>query len=135
MDNLNKDIGRKIIELRKSRGYTREDLAKKIGMSPNTLRNYENGLREPGHQFIKDVASHFNVTSDYLLGLDKKNPLQKQGMTAEEKAKFTDDLTALLIRYGFVGENGDISDADLEMLKGIALLLHAYRQRRSQVVK
>lgn len=135
MDNLNKDIGRKIIELRKSRGYTREDLAKKIGMSPNTLRNYENGLREPGHQFIKDVASHFNVTSDYLLGLDKKNPPQKQGMTAEEKAKFTDDLTALLNRYGFVGENGDISDADLEMLKGIALLLHAYRQRRSQIVK
>ena len=45
-------FGKRLIAIRKKNGLTRDDLAEKIGMSVNTLRNYENGTREPGHRFI-----------------------------------------------------------------------------------
>ena len=42
-----KQIGARIMECRKEKGYqNREEFAKLLGISSNTLRNYENGVRE-----------------------------------------------------------------------------------------
>lgn len=70
------NIGERITELRKNAGYSRVEFAEKIGMPQTTLRNYETGVREPGHSFIVQMANIFNVSTDYLLGLiDEKVPL------------------------------------------------------------
>lgn len=140
MDTLNKEIGKKIIDLRKSKGYTRDDLAKKIGMSPNTLRNYENGLREPGHQFIKEIANHFGVTSDFLLGLEKNNPPadNSEGIIEEIIAEPIKDyrdrlkiLTRAFVECGFMEEGGDISDDDLLMFKSVLTILDVHFSNRN----
>ena len=76
MDTI-QTLGSRIIELRKQHGISREDLAKEFDIPYTTLRNYENGLREPGHIFLIKVAKRFNVTTDYLLGISdttKKAP-------------------------------------------------------------
>ncbi len=65
-----KSLGERIIELRKKNNINREDLAKELEIPYTTLRNYENGLREPGHLFLIKVAKRFNVSTDYLLGID-----------------------------------------------------------------
>ena len=71
MDTI-KSLGARIIELRKKNGISREELAKEFDIPYTTLRNYENGLREPGHVFLVKVALKFHVTTDYLLGVDNK---------------------------------------------------------------
>jgi len=63
-------VGERIKFLRKNAGYTRVAFAEKIGIPHTTLRNYENDEREPGHKFLIIIAKEFNVTIDYLLGLD-----------------------------------------------------------------
>lgn len=62
-------FGQRLAELRKDENMSREDLANELSMSINTLRNYENGSREPGHKFVMLMANRFDTTTDYLLGL------------------------------------------------------------------
>ena len=79
MDTI-KSLGARIIELRKKNGISREELAKEFEIPYTTLRNYENGLREPGHVFLIKVALKFHVTTDYLLGIEEQ---QKKALAAE----------------------------------------------------
>lgn len=62
-------IGSRLIELRKEKGYTREDFAEILGISKYTLRNYELDKTDPGHTFMKRMSDFFNVSMDYLVGL------------------------------------------------------------------
>lgn len=64
-------FGEKLIALRKERKISRKELAEILGIPYTTLRNYETDQREAGHQFLKNVASFFNVTIDFLLDMDK----------------------------------------------------------------
>lgn len=66
-----KDVGKRVMELRKERGYNRDVFASKLGIPPTTLRNYELGIHEPGHSFIIQIAKEFSVSTDYLLGLSE----------------------------------------------------------------
>lgn len=62
-------ISERLIEIRKNNGYTRTRLADELGKPYRTITNYETGEREPGHDYIIQIAKMFNVTTDYILGL------------------------------------------------------------------
>ena len=62
-------IGERLSKLRKEKGLSRVAFAEKIGIPQTTLRNYESDIREPGHNFLIQMAKEFNVSTDYLLGL------------------------------------------------------------------
>lgn len=64
-------VGDRLKALRKEAGYTRVELANILDMPQTTLRNYENDVREPGHDFLIKIAKEYNVTTDYLLGLSE----------------------------------------------------------------
>lgn len=66
-----KAVGKKIMQLRKELGFSRDTFAEKIGIPSTTLRNYELGVHEPGHLFIIQMAQRFSVSTDYLLGLSE----------------------------------------------------------------
>lgn len=85
---MNMEFGNRLMELRKSEKLTRDELAKELSMSVNTLRNYENGLREPGHQFVIQMAKRFHVTTDFILGVTndvKSSPVSKEPEAEELK--------------------------------------------------
>lgn len=63
------NFGERLIKVRKEHGYTRESLAKSLGISKYTLRNYELGATEPGHTFLKQISDFFHISIDYLMGL------------------------------------------------------------------
>lgn len=79
-------VGEIIAMLRKELGYSRTEFANKIGIPHTTLRNYELGVREPGHSFIIQMANEFGVTTDFLLGLtqSRKNPSIEAEASTEE---------------------------------------------------
>lgn len=80
-------FGERLTQLRKENGYnTRNDFAEKLGIPSTTLRNYEIGVREPGHTFLKQISELFNVSVDYLLCLtDDKEILNSFRIRSSEK--------------------------------------------------
>jgi transcriptional regulator with XRE-family HTH domain len=65
-------IGQKLIFLRKQRGWTQEDVAKKLGIHRGTYANYEIGKRDPDYETLSKLADMFDVTVDYLLDRSSK---------------------------------------------------------------
>lgn len=66
----------KIKELRKSRGWTVRELGEKMSVSHVTISNWENDVSEPDIKSIIKLSQIFNVTTDYLFGIDSNISLQ-----------------------------------------------------------
>jgi transcriptional regulator with XRE-family HTH domain len=60
----------RIKELRIERGLGQELLAKHLGVSKGLISLWENGLREPTMSNLIIVAKYFDVSIDYLVGLE-----------------------------------------------------------------
>lgn len=56
--------------LRKERGIGQAQLANTIGVSKGIISLWENGLREPNMSSLIALATYFNVSIDYLVGLE-----------------------------------------------------------------
>lgn len=56
----------RIKELRESRNIQQKELASILGISPNTLSQYENKKREPSKEVISQIADYFNVSTDFI---------------------------------------------------------------------
>ncbi len=48
------------------------ELAKKLGVSSDIISLWENGLREPGMYSLIAIAKFFNVSLNFLVGLEVK---------------------------------------------------------------
>lgn len=57
--------------LRQEKGIGQVELAKKIGVSKGIISLWENGLREPNMYSLIALANFFEVTIDYLVGIEK----------------------------------------------------------------
>lgn len=68
MEQKNKYYPR-LRELRISAGLNQMELAEVLGMQQNQYSRYERGERElPMHLFVQ-LAEHYNVSLDYMVGL------------------------------------------------------------------
>ena len=61
-------IGEKIKSLREQNKKTQEDLAKYLGVAPQTVYKYEKGINEPDLSTTQKIADYFGITVDELLG-------------------------------------------------------------------
>lgn len=57
-------------DLRESAGIGQVRLANDIGVSKGIISLWENGKREPTLSYLVLLAKYFNVTIDYLVGLE-----------------------------------------------------------------
>lgn len=64
------DIGKKIKDLRVEKNLLQKDLAKKLNIARNTVTQYEKNLARPSYEVLVAIAKYFNVSTDYLLGLE-----------------------------------------------------------------
>ena len=63
-------IGARIKELRTDRGISQRELGKAIGVSQKAVDYWERGVNEPKASYITWLANYFEVSADYLLGLE-----------------------------------------------------------------
>lgn len=63
-------FGKRLKELRLEKGLSQETLAKKLNVAFNTISDWENGKHEPDFKMLMTLARFFDVSSDYLLGLE-----------------------------------------------------------------
>lgn len=74
-------LGNKIVELRKKRILTQEQLSEKLGIIRQTLSNWEKDITNPDIIQAKNIASFFKITLDDLtdnkleINCSKKNIL------------------------------------------------------------
>lgn len=127
-------IPERLVEVRERNGYTRKRLAEELGKPYATITKYENGEREAGSGYLISIAEKFNVTTDYLLGIEddqseetKKSPDPAEAETEEVSLEETDRL---LVALGLTKEGEQLSDDDLAFVGHIVGLLDTWFRKR-----
>ncbi|QII49527.1 helix-turn-helix transcriptional regulator [Bacillus paralicheniformis] len=59
-------VNKRLIKLRKRRGYSQEKLAEIIGVHQTMVSKWELGLKDPNKTHRIMLAKHFNVSVEYL---------------------------------------------------------------------
>ncbi len=65
------EIGKRIAECRREQSFTQEELANRIGVTPQALSQYERGLRYPDIDILRALCNVLGVSSDYMIGTDE----------------------------------------------------------------
>lgn len=79
-------VGEIIRELRSSFNISQVELAKKLGVTKQCVSNWENDNILPSIDMLVKIVKFFNVSADYLLGLDDNSTLNVSGLTTTEIA-------------------------------------------------
>ncbi|AGR64361.1 MULTISPECIES: helix-turn-helix domain-containing protein [Limosilactobacillus] len=74
-----------IIRLREERGWSQAELARRINMNNTALNKVEKGVRKLSSSELDELASVFNVSTDYLLGRSDKEKEPYYELTDKEK--------------------------------------------------
>ncbi|MFW6009293.1 MAG: helix-turn-helix domain-containing protein [archaeon] len=78
----------RIKSLRKEKGLTQKELADMTGLTAPAIGSYERGIRLPRTNKLKELATFFNVSSDYLLGkTDNKDNINEIISTITENVE------------------------------------------------
>ena len=63
---------------------TQAQLAQKLGLTKSVISAYETGLRLPSYNILIHIAKIYNVSTDYLLGVESKQQIDLSGLSQEE---------------------------------------------------
>jgi len=64
------NIGRTLLQKRREKGLTQEDLANYIGVSKASVSKWETGQSYPDITFLPQLATLFNISIDELIGYE-----------------------------------------------------------------
>lgn len=67
------DIGKRIVKLRESKGWSQRELAKRVNLNASVMNRIEAGDRPVRDYEISAIAGALDVSTDYLLGLNEHN--------------------------------------------------------------
>jgi transcriptional regulator with XRE-family HTH domain len=88
------NIGKKIIEKRKERGITQEDLASYIGVSKASVSKWETGQSYPDILTLPILATYFDISIDELIGYSPQ-------LTKEAIRKLYSSLAEQFVSKGY----------------------------------
>lgn len=74
----------RIKTLREKSGLTQAEVARILGLTRSGVNAWEMGLSVPSTQYIVELAKKFNVSTDYLLGLDNTSTISVKGLTEKQ---------------------------------------------------
>ena len=80
------DFGKKLKELRTSANLTQAQLGQLIGITKSVVSFYELQERTPSPDVLIKLSQVFHVSTDYLLGLTKKETIDVTGLDSEDIA-------------------------------------------------
>lgn len=77
-------IAERIKELRENKKWTQAELAKKLGITRSSVNAWELGISVPSTQYIVELASLFDISTDYILGIKKYSSINIDGLSDED---------------------------------------------------
>ena len=75
-----------IRRLRMAHGITQVELAHRLGVSKQSVSNWESNNIQPSIELLEKIADLFGVTTDHLLGREPLRVLDVSGLTAQQIA-------------------------------------------------
>lgn len=79
-------------KLRELSNLTQNELASKLGVTKQSVSNWENGNILPSIEMLVKIAKLFSVSTDYLLGMKTTSKTKSK----EEKTEFINKLLKLI---------------------------------------
>ncbi len=79
--SLNEELGQRIQQLRKAKGFSQEELADRVGVSRQAVSKWESGQTAPDLERLLTVSGQLGTTTDYLL-TGQHPALREQGPDA-----------------------------------------------------
>ena len=70
--------------LRESNNLTQSELAKQLGITRSSVNAWEQGISMPSTQYVVELARLFNVSVDYLLGVEESAALNISGLNEDD---------------------------------------------------
>ncbi|MGB9662429.1 MAG: helix-turn-helix domain-containing protein [Moorellaceae bacterium] len=122
-------LGQKLVELRKSKGLTQEELAKILNVSRGAVSMWEIDQRVPDRLVLGKIADLFEVSIDYLLGRTNDPRTLKDKVFDPTYEPTEMDLEELLktAKIRFMGE--PMAQNDREKLLQIARIIWEERRK------
>ena len=78
MNDILKNFGQRLKELRKSKNLTQKDMGELLDMTDRNYQRFEYGQINVPATTLVFLADFFGVTTDYLLGRDDPPPPKKE---------------------------------------------------------
>ena len=66
-------LGERLLELRKDANLTQDELAAILKINKHSISSYERNRSEPPDDIKIEIARHFGVSVDYLLGMTDRS--------------------------------------------------------------
>lgn len=88
------DFGLRLRQLREEKHFSRASLAKKLGVSPETIYRYENNIQTPSLEREKQMAVLLHTSLDYLVGLDNTRTIRLPTLSDQQRTALLDFLSA-----------------------------------------
>ena len=67
------DFGIRLKQLRKKKGLSQSEVAKRLDVTKNTISSYERNVISPKLEVLVALAVLYNSSVDYILGLSKRS--------------------------------------------------------------
>lgn len=72
--------------LRQARSLSQVELARALGVTKQSISNWENDNIQPSIDMLIRIADYFSVSTDYLLDLDERKYIEITGLSEREIA-------------------------------------------------
>lgn len=72
--------------LRTSKGLTQTQLAKRLWLNKSIISAYENETRTPSLEVLIKLSNEFNVSIEYMLGIEREKTINVTGLNKEQIA-------------------------------------------------
>lgn len=79
------DLGLRIKEIRKKRGISQRELARRINKSYSVVCGYESNAQLPPLDVAISIAHVLNISLDYLVGITEEEVYSLSGLTGRQK--------------------------------------------------
>jgi transcriptional regulator with XRE-family HTH domain len=130
-----KEIGRRMLEIRKHLGLTQADLGSELDVSNSTISEMEAGNGKPGFEILFNLSKKYNIDTDYALHgrgtmfRTGNNPASISEFFPKEHAQFVEKAvgylkTSELVRFSFLNyfkryllQNKKLIEMELEQEK------------------
>lgn len=129
-----KEIGKLIQALRKEHHMTQEHLAEKIGVTKQTISNYEGNKRRPDYEELEAICDTFNVPMGFFLtNEEQKRELNevyaREGISARISIDTKDTLRHQQTLDAIINQLMDLKNNDKSVIlnEQETLLIDAFR--------
>jgi transcriptional regulator with XRE-family HTH domain len=124
-------IGNNVKKYRLKLGMDQKSLAVKLGVTSGAVSNYENDLSSPREDVLYKMFEVLGVTPNELFdgcfAEIKKSPVPEG---TEDREQIVDalasELRGLLVKFGLLDPDGDLTADQLDFLLHLVALLQAY---------